>query len=52
MLDWLEIWVQASGDWAALNESEAGTNPEIDARWKRWATAMAADPKLIATGAI
>lgn len=47
---WLELWVQTSGVSTILSEREVGTNPEIDARWKRWAAAFAACPSTIATG--
>ncbi|MGH7995198.1 MAG: hypothetical protein ACREFX_02485, partial [Opitutaceae bacterium] len=46
---WLEIWVQSPGG-AALDEREAGTNPEIDARWKRWAAGLVGAEGFFATG--
>ncbi len=50
LLAWLELWVQASGESAAQDEGEAGTNAEFDARWQRWAGALGRDPALVATG--
>ena len=47
---WLELWVQSAGERTALDEREVGTNPEIDARWKRWAGSFANDARLVATG--
>ncbi len=47
---WLELWVQTSADRTVLDEREAGTNPEIDARWKRWAGALSGDAAFVATG--
>ncbi|MEO7701868.1 MAG: hypothetical protein ABIZ04_21795 [Opitutus sp.] len=47
---WLEIWVQASGAGTMLDESEARTNAELDARWQRWVSAFGNDSALIATG--
>lgn len=48
---WLEIWVQTSGECpAALDEREAGTNPEADARWKRWVAGRAGDEMQVVTG--
>jgi hypothetical protein len=50
LLIWLELWVQARGDLAARDEDETDTNPEFDARWRRWAGAFVRDPTLVATG--
>ena len=47
---WLELWVQSAGERTVLGEREAGTNPEIDARWKRWAGSLAGDAMSVATG--
>jgi len=47
---WLELWVQTVGATPGLADAEAGTNPELDLRWKRWAAALLADPAVIATG--
>lgn len=47
---WLELWVQSADAPTGLDEREVGTNPEIDARWKRWAGSLANDPRRVATG--
>ncbi|HWA24651.1 MAG TPA: hypothetical protein VG734_03175 [Lacunisphaera sp.] len=47
---WLEIWVQTTTDCPALDEREAGTNPEADARWKRWVSGRAGDEMQVVTG--
>lgn len=39
ILGWLELWVQAAGEVPGLDDQEAGTNPELDQRWKRWSAA-------------
>ena len=50
LLVWLELWVQARGDGAGADDAEADTNPECDARWRRWAGAFGRDPAVVATG--
>jgi hypothetical protein len=50
IIGWLELWVQSAGAETVLNETEAGTNPELDARWKKWAAAMATEPGALALG--
>jgi hypothetical protein len=51
VLGWLELWVQMAGGETVLDESEAGTNPELDMRWKRWVSSMANGVDIIATNA-
>lgn len=49
-LGWLEIWVQAAGDVPGLEDHEAGTNPELDQRWKRWSAAASRGTLAIHSG--
>jgi hypothetical protein len=44
VLAWLELWVQLAGPAPGLDETEAGTNPEVDQRWRRWVAALEAAP--------
>jgi len=50
ILGWMEIWVQAAGEMPGLDDQEAGTNPEADQRWKRWASASAGAAPGLSTG--
>ena len=47
---WLEIWVQTAGEAAVPGDGEPETNPEIDARWRRWAARVQGEPGALATG--
>lgn len=47
---WLEVWVQVTGPVQSGDETEASTNPEIEARWGRWVQVMMKDADVIVTG--
>jgi len=46
---WLEIWVQTSGE-GVPGDGQPDTNPEIDARWRRWAARVQSGAGAVATG--